>query len=559
MKLMSNPSNKDKFRLASKVGAREAPVETSRRTLLGSIAAVFVATFFHRASVASKASITVRHILPTVTDTQFAISVSLFESVDSLSLRVDHRQLVGQQEDTQGYHWSFLVELLAPDTEYTLRLMVGKTVVGEPWPLKTFPAETSLPLAFSLLAFTCAGGGDGFGTPKKQFFKPHAFRQRMFQSALSLKPDAAIAIGDHVYWDLRGGGKPEIGRNSVIIKYLAAWYLKFKYGEFDRTLRVLGTKNEAVLKRIGDEQIADLYGTRFKSTPVYFVSDDHDYFENDDAEDSLVTFPPDRFSRAARDTMAKFYYPPLPKAPYRELNRSFGSLVYGRLFEAPIFDCAGHLTLAGGQAVLVPQTIEKWLIDKTVKSPAIHFALAPSHPFAWTAGKWREWYPDVVAPIGFKGVVKNELLGNVQGQLTAKAQKYLWQRGWWNQHQRLLGALSKRPGSRFVFSGDIHAQSAVKISKSGSMSFEIAPISSFLVGPVSTSEATWPSAARGISAAKPDAMTTTSLMPVKEVNGFTVFEFTRSTAKATLFDCGGYDLKKNEDGRVISYAEILIE
>ena len=61
----------------------------------------------------------------------------------------------------------------------------------------------------------------------------------------------------------------------------------------------------------------------------------------------------------------------------------------------------------------------------------------------WSAGKWREWYPDVVAPEGFEGLVTNELNfeGATKGVLTSKAQKYLWQRGWWSQHQRLLQAL----------------------------------------------------------------------------------------------------------------------
>ena len=33
------------------------------------------------------------------------------------------------------------------------------------------------------------------------------------------------------------------------------------------------------------------------NSPTYFIADDHDYFENDDAEEELVTFPADDFSR----------------------------------------------------------------------------------------------------------------------------------------------------------------------------------------------------------------------------------------------------------------------
>ena len=58
---------------------------------------------------------------------------------------------------------------------------------------------------------------------------------------------------------------------------------------------VLGTDNEHKLKLIVTPQICELYGTDFRSTPVFFVQDDHDYFENDEATEQIVTFPPDDF------------------------------------------------------------------------------------------------------------------------------------------------------------------------------------------------------------------------------------------------------------------------
>ena len=132
-----------------------------------------------------------------------------------------------------------------------------------------------------------------------QFFKPHAFRQNLFQAGLDEKPDAVIAIGDHIYWDLGGKEQPPAFKRAKWLKYLSRWN---SYGTFDRSKPTIGTSNEDLLVRIGDEQIANLYGTRFRSTPVYFVSDDHDYFENDDATPDIVTFPPDKFSRAAHQT-----------------------------------------------------------------------------------------------------------------------------------------------------------------------------------------------------------------------------------------------------------------
>jgi phosphodiesterase/alkaline phosphatase D-like protein len=165
----------------------------------------------------------------------------------------------------------------------------------------------------------------------------------------------------------------------------------------------------------------------------------------------------------------------------------------------------------------------------------------------------------VVAPEGYEGVVMNELMGGeTQGVLTTEASKYLWQKGWWEQHQRLLEALWSRKGSRVVFSGDIHAQGATLIEKSGSLDMSHAPLVSLLVGPVSTSDATWPSSARGIGAATPDWMEVEMLVPTREVNGFSLMEFTRTSAHARLASCGGFDRELGEDGSVLQEDDIVI-
>jgi len=504
----------------------------------------------------------IRHILPTVTDTIFSISVSVGEPRGKLQLSIDGKKVPGVRMDSKGRFWSFYADGLRPSKTYELQLSDKEGALGQSWPLRTFPGRNAEPQTFKLMTYTCAGGADGLGIPSLQFFKPHTFRQNLFKAGLSEKPDAVIAIGDHIYYDLRGQEHPSIGRNSKWLKYLSGWYFSMRYGSFNRSEPIIGTDNEDVLVRIGDEQIANLYGTRFKSTPIYFLSDDHDYFENDDAEPDIVTFPPDKFSRAAHQAMADLYYPSLPDAPGPEWRRFFGTLTYGRLFEASLYDCAGHLTV-GDEAKLIPQVAEDWLINRIKDSTAKHYAMVPSHPLGWTAGKWREWYPDVVAPEGFTGVVLNEVMSGVQGQLTTAAQKYFWQKGWWDQHQRLLEALatsrkgSGRQGSRMIFSGDIHAQGAVNIRRSGELALE-KPVKSFLVGPVGTSDATWPSAARGIAAGQPEWLATDEVLATREVNGFTIFEFEGSLARARLFDCGGYDRSKGEDGRVQRVDEIVI-
>ncbi|MEP0201326.1 MAG: phosphodiesterase [Halioglobus sp.] len=497
----------------------------------------------------------VRHILPSVTADSLSVSVSLVHPSAALVLSVDGVDHAGHQTDTEGRFWSFAVDGLSPATEYQLQLFESGAVIEDNWPLKTFPAWDTMPHSLCLLAYTCAGGGDGFGVGSRQFFKPHSFRRKLFEEGLAQNPDAAIAIGDHIYFDLKAQAFPSAGKG--LIKVFSGLYMRMKYGAFDRDAPILGTSNETLLKRICDEQIADLYGTRFKSVPVFFVADDHDYFENDDANEDFVTFPPDAFSEQAQATIASLYYPPLPHPPIPDANRHFGIFRYGRLFEAPLFDCAGKLSVAGNDIGLIPRGAEEWIMQRTATSDALHFALVPSHPMGWTAGKWREWYPDVVAPAGFTGVVTNTVMDDIAAdQLTTSAQKYLWPQEWWHQHQRLLGALYKRSGSRFMFSGDVHAQGAVAITASGNLKLADKPVISVLVGPVSSSDATWPSSARGIAAAEPGWIETETLVETKESNGFAILEIEKSEVRVVLHDCGGYDRSLGEDGQTQKTQEI---
>ena len=164
-----------------------------------------------------------------------------------------------------------------------------------------------------------------------------------------LKPDAVIAIGDHVYWDLRSPvGSVNLG-NSAIARRLV--------GEFTRSAPVLGTENERRLKQVVTPQICDLYGTLFRSTPMFFVQDDHDYFENDEATESIVTFPDEFMLQLARTTQ-RLYYPEFladatrPQglastgAPDRApgVSESYGTLRYGKLLEIMMYDCRRHLS-----------------------------------------------------------------------------------------------------------------------------------------------------------------------------------------------------------------------
>ncbi|MGH9839774.1 MAG: mandelate racemase/muconate lactonizing enzyme family protein [Blastocatellia bacterium] len=180
-----------------------------------------------------------------------------------------------------GELWQFHAHDLAPGRRYRLTLMAGGKAgkpLCQPWDLATFLAPDTRPERVRALFFTCAGGHDALG------FLPAALRNRLLRRALSFNPDAAISNGDHVYWDLRSPLTAGMLGASRQARQIA--------GQPDRAAAILGGDNESFLKRAAAPQITPVYGTDFRSTPVFFIQDDHDYFENDDAYDEIVTFPP---------------------------------------------------------------------------------------------------------------------------------------------------------------------------------------------------------------------------------------------------------------------------
>ena len=494
----------------------------------------------------------VNHILASATHEKLAISVSLSKKTTKLELMLDNKVIIkGIQKDRIGTNWQFISDKLLSDHSYKLQLISEGDLIYKPWNLKTFPGPDTKVENVSVMAFTCAGGPEGFKISGKEFFKPLKFRQKVFAEGLSLNPDFAISIGDHIYWDLRGENAPQVGRKNKLIKFFLGSYIGLVYGSFNRSEEASSSKNEKVLKNIGNDQIASLYGTRFKSTPIFFIPDDHDYFENDDAEEKLVTFPADDFSKDAFKQMADLFYPPLLDTPDGQPKRKIGRIRYGNAFEGLIADCAGDMTLGDKKALLISKKNEEWLLSRIDQSKAKTLAFIPSHPFGYTAGKWREWYPDVVAEEGASGTVINELLSGNKGSLTTEVNKYLWQEGWFFQHQRLIKAISERKGSRFVFSGDIHAIGAVSIIKSGKLKLKN-KLKSFLVGSVGSSSAGWPSFARGITAESPESLACESIYEVKEENGFTFFNISKDKVLAEIVSCGGHNPQDGYTGDIVS-------
>ena len=268
---------------------------------------------------------TVRHLLPGVSHDRLLLKASFVRPMTAPpTLRAGTRKATGVRLDTAGEFYSFDLTGLEPEHTYQLVLedAAGRSLC-DPWPISTFPSPQATPKRFRLFVYTCAGGHPATVNPDTNgpYWVSIANRRKMLLTGLSYKPDAMIAIGDHVYWDLRSPvGSVMLGNAPEAQKLV---------GQFTRDMPVLGTDNERKLKLVVTPQICDLYGTDFRSTPVFFVQDDHDYFENDEATEQMVTFPPDDFMlRLARATQ-RLYYPeflPDSRPPNRvAVERSRGS------------------------------------------------------------------------------------------------------------------------------------------------------------------------------------------------------------------------------------------
>ena len=399
-------------------------------------------------------------------------------------LHIDGVGIGARTTGTEASFFAFDAPGLQPDHTYTRRLVDAEDApLTDPWPLRTYPAPDAQPESVRLLAYTCAGGYPSYASEPQPFLSL-ALRRRLLARALSFAPDAAIAIGDHAYWDQRT--QLDSARQGVRQR-AHAWYAS--RGMLDRSLPAKGTVNEAAIKNAVEPQFAELYGVMLRSTPTYFVADDHDYYENDEAPDRFVTLPPHAyqlsFARFTRDLFMPEFLPDQERAGDRGtgISESFGTFRYGNLAEALIYDCARFLSLKGDVAGLVPPEAEAWLKARTADQHVRHVFHVPSHPFGWTAGKWREWYPDVAdVGEGNTAVAQIRADGRDTFRLTTKRRKFHWQHGWFLQHQRLLASLAgqqERPG--IVLSGDLHATGHVRIRQSADLDFPN-PVHAILTG-----------------------------------------------------------------------------
>ena len=484
------------------------------------------------------------HLLPAASHDRVAIKCSFTDSLDSLPiLRIGRREVAGRSTDSERRFFSFDAAGLESDVEYPLQLVdSGGQALCDTWPLRTFPQPDAEPESVRLLAYTCAGGHPATGS-----FLPLDVRRRLLRRALSFRPRASFAIGDHIYWDQRTSLENRTEERERATK---AFYEEV--GWLDRTMPVFGTRNETSIKAAVGPQISQLYGVMLRSTPSYFVSDDHDYYENDDADPNMVTFPPDHyqldFARFTRNAYLPEFLPdrerPLSMSGTGAgdraagISEAFGSFRYGRLAEALVYDCARYLSLKGDHAGLVPPEAEAWLHRRTRDQSVAQLLHIPSHPFGWTAGKWREWYPDV-ADVGSGASPAVSQIGQVKPgdsfRLTTERDKYFWQKGWWSQHQRLLESMSSQSRrSAIVLSGDLHAIGHAAIERSGNLDLSANPVHAVLTGTLGT-EKGWPSAARGSGPVPAIGLVHEDIAPAVEKNGFTLLDVSPAEVKIRLF------------------------
>jgi hypothetical protein len=149
-----------------------------------------------------------------------------------------------------------------------------------------------------------------------------------------------------------------------------------------------------------------------------------------------------------------------------------------------------------------------------------HLVNVPSLPLGWSAGKWGDWYPDVLDDNGKLGTVKR---------------KYFWQEGWKTQHDRILTAASAMRRIPLFLCGDMHAHAHGHIVKSGAADFRRNPVVAHLTGPVSTGPTMWPSSARNTPPLASSVIEIDEKLKPVERNGFTIADFTPDSITLTSY------------------------
>jgi hypothetical protein len=471
-----------------------------------------------------------KHVIPAANHDRFLIKTSFKSALPfTPRLSVNGKAVEGFRTDVAGRFWRFDVTSLTPATQYALQITDpgGKPLCAS-WSLKTFPTPDARPESLRILSYTCGGGYDGAPFHGKTVALNMAARRRLLARGMSFSPDVVIANGDQIYWD----------QTTTFAKFEPDYAKKEmfdKFGELDISVPMMHPKNVETFTKVCDYQIAGLYGTTLRSTPSYFLTDDHDYFDNDTLDAINATLPPDTYGLLGAQQTQHMYYPehlPDPNRPVwlpggdragmpPDTNMTFGTLRYGSLLETVLYDCRRYVNYKGDHAQVVPQWVEDWLIKRTIAEDTSHFIHIPSLPFAYSSGKLGDWYPD--------------LLDKSSGKLVTYKEKAGWQRGWFGQHQRLIAALaSQKKRAPTVVQGDFHASAAGKVHRSGELNLSC-PIDIVLTGTLGTGDVAFPSGARGIESTPSQLIGMDEAMKVTEKNGFSIIDITPEKMTFTMF------------------------
>lgn len=472
------------------------------------------------------------HLIPIASQDRFLIKASFRDPLPKPpQLTVGRLRFLGKRSDTRGRFWQFDATGLSPGTEYSLRILdAAARPLCDAWTLRTLPAPDQEAASLRILAYTCAGGYDKpkFGEGKT-FLLDMAARRRLLAKGLSFKPDVLLNNGDIIYWDQ----KTSQNKGEAIAKIWQAVFTEF--GPIDFGKPMIGSDNEGALIRMADYQIAGLYGVSLRSTPSFFLGDDHDLFENDEGTAELVTLPPEKGQIEAARAVQYLYYPEFLPDPNRSawlegssapdrtqgLSESFGTLRWGKLLEALLYDAKRYVSLKGVQAGMVPPLVEKWLLERAAVEDTAWLFHVPSTPFGWSAGKLGEWYPDILLKDGTLGIDEP---------------KPFWPSGWWVQHQRLVKGMHAQTRRRpVILEGDLHALGYGILRKSGSLDLSDNPIHLLLLGPLGTGDFGWPSAFRHVGAKPSSLVQLEEVFPPLEKNAFTIIDVTPEKIVVQLF------------------------
>lgn len=476
-----------------------------RRHILKGTAALGLGGILNGGVAWSGTSKTVRAILPSATHDTLAVKV-LLDTPPSAPpvLRIDGRAVAAEKADIDGYAWAFVQSGLPGGRRYELSLSdESGRPLREPWPLKTLPPPDSAPDHFRVLFFTCAGG-DEAGRPYG--YLPISVRRALFDRALSFAPDLAVANGDHVYWDLDTALKYR--RDPARRAATEAQYRQIAW--IDQDLAFDSETNRRSINTIAGRQIASIYEDRFASVPLVFITDDHDYYENDNAGPWGYSLPPRPFIFGLQQQTAALAYPialgrPDWGNPYEA--GTVETVRVGNLLEIALFDCRRGWSTGADAGVLFPKA-EAFLIERLRASTAKQYIHAPSNPFGWTAGKLGEWYAD--------GPSETSAFDNDKGY---------WQQGWFEQHQRLAAALSaQKERAAISISGDMHASAISRITRSGDLDLSANPVHTILPGTIGTGTPGFPSSVRGVFPWHPAVLDSEDLAKIEERNGFSIVD-----------------------------------